>query len=68
MEKVRQTIKLAIKLGRIKIIIDKSWSLPFSLWSYNLKKFHFGVNYYWQVLEISLFKINIIIAWGKIEE
>lgn len=60
MNKVRQKILIAIKIGRIKIIIDKPWSLPFSLYAYQIKKIHFSVNRWYQMLEISLFKINII--------
>lgn len=62
MLKVRQQILVAIKLGRIKIIIDKSWCLPFSVSIYSLKSIYFGLKNWHNMLEISLIKINIILT------
>jgi len=59
---VRQKLRIAIKLGRIKIKIDKSWSLPFSVYIYTLKNINFGIKKYYKLIEIGLFKLNIIIC------
>jgi hypothetical protein len=60
MNKVRQKILIVIKLGRIKIKIDKSWGLPFSVYAYSLKKFQLGINRWYQMLEFFILKLNII--------
>lgn len=60
MIKVRQKILIAIKLGRIKIKIDNSWILPFSLYMYQIKKIHLSIKIWYKMIEISLFKLNII--------
>lgn len=56
----KQLIKIAILLGRIKIIIDKSWSLPFSLYMYQTKSRYFNIETFYKMLEISLFNLCII--------
>ena len=61
-EKVRQKIRIAIKLGRIKIKIDKSWNLPFSLYAYSIKTIHFSIKRFYRLLEICLFKLAIILC------
>jgi len=68
MNKVRQKILIAIKLGRIKIKIDKSWGLPFSLYAYQIKKIHFSIKQYYQLIELSLFKLNILFCIAIAEE
>lgn len=57
---VRQKICIAFKLGRIKIKIDKSWSLPFSFYIYQFKTARISIDYFYQLFEISLYKVNII--------
>jgi hypothetical protein len=59
-KKVSQKIKVAFKLGRIKIKIDKSWGLPFSFYMYDLRKGAFSITYFYKLLEITLYKINLI--------
>jgi len=56
----KQLIKIAILLGRIKIIIDKSWILPFSLYIYQTKSWYFNIEYFYKLLGISLFNLHII--------
>jgi len=44
------------------------WLFPFSLYIYKLNNnYKLEINYYWQLIEITLFKINLIIFWGKEE-
>jgi hypothetical protein len=60
MNKVRQKILIAIKLGRIKIKIDKSWSLPFSIYCYQGRKIYFSIKQYYLLIEILFLKLHII--------
>jgi hypothetical protein len=59
-KKVGQKVLIAIKLGRIKIKIDKSWFLPFSIYCYQGRKIHFSIKQYYQLIEILFLKLHII--------
>jgi hypothetical protein len=61
MNQVRQKINIAFNQGRNPIILDKYWSLPFSICVYNLYKCEFGIHFRYDVLEITVFKLNILI-------
>jgi ribosomal protein S2 len=59
----------------LRIIIGKKfgkkikWLFPFSLYIYTLRNnsYKLKINRYWKLFEITLFKINTIIFWGKEE-
>lgn len=57
---VRQKILIAIKLGRIKIKINESWGLPFSLYIYQTKNIHFNISRFYQLIEILFLNLVII--------
>jgi hypothetical protein len=63
---VGQNASIAIKLGRIKIKIRQSWSLPFSLYVYQTKRFHFKISQFYELIEI-LF-LNLVIIFCICEE
>jgi len=55
--------QLAYSQGRF--VVSITMGLPFCLYIYNIKKPSLYINYFWHLLEITIYKINIIIGWGK---
>lgn len=50
------------KLGRLNI--NKCWILPFSVYIYTTGILDFNIYNYYQLIEIDIYYIRIILTWG----
>ncbi len=42
----------------------RGWAFPFSLWIYPIKNAGLSIQKYYHLIEITIYKLNIIITWG----